>query len=105
MKHLKEEFDKLTFKDVVIYLLVLATITAAFVLLFMGMFIPPEGEIHDSVLTAFGLALFFVGTLLGVSMHYANELTSFKDRAFSIMRNAAAGQHREVETEKGGEGQ
>lgn len=86
MKHLKQEFDKLTFKDVLIYSLAILTLGAAFVLLFLGMYIPPEGEIHDSVLTAFGLILLFVGSLLGVSMHYANELTKFKDKAFDIMR-------------------
>lgn len=86
MKHLKQEFDKLTFKDVLIYSLAILTLAAAFVLLFLGMYIPPEGEIHDSILTAFGLILLFVGSLLGVSMHYANELTKFKDKAFDIMR-------------------
>lgn len=86
MKHLKQEFDKLTFKDVLIYSLAILTLGAAFVLLFLGMYIPPEGEIHDSILTAFGLILLFVGSLLGVSMHYANELTKFKDKAFDIMR-------------------
>lgn len=94
MRHLKQEFDKLTFKEVIVYSLAIATIVAAFVLLFLGLFIPPEGEIHDSVLTAFGLALFFVGSLLGVSMHYANELSKFKDKAFTIMRNAAAEQQK-----------
>lgn len=89
MKHLKQEFDKLTIKDVVTYVLAVATLIAAFVLLFMGMLIPPEGEIHDSVLTAFGLILLFVGSLLGVSMHYANELTKFKEKAIGIMRNNA----------------
>lgn len=87
MKHLKQEFDKLTIKDVVTYVLAVTTLIAAFVLLFMGMLIPPEGEIHDSVLTAFGLILLFVGSLLGVSMHYANELTKFKEKAIGIMRN------------------
>lgn len=95
MKHLKAEFDKLTFKDVIVYTIAILSLTAAFVLLFLGMFIPPEGEIHDSVLYAFGLALFFVGTILGFSMHMANELTKFKSKAFSIMREAAV-------SEKGG---
>lgn len=86
MKHLKQEFDKLTFKDVLVYSLATATLAAAFVLLYMGLLIPPEGEIHDSVLTAFGIILLFVGSLLGVSMHYANELVKFKEKAFDIMR-------------------
>ena len=68
MKHLKQEFDKLTFK-----------MLAGLTLLFMGMFIPPEGEIHASVLTAFGSVCIFVASLLGISLHYANELDKFKN--------------------------
>ncbi|WP_297071346.1 hypothetical protein [uncultured Duncaniella sp.] len=78
MKHLKEEFDKLTIKDVLVYSLAIVSIVAAFVLLFLGLFIPPEGEIHDSVLTAYGLTLLFVGSLLGISMRIESELNKFK---------------------------
>ncbi len=78
MKHLKQEFDKLTFKEVVIYLLAIITMIAGLALLFIGMFIPPEGEIHQSVLTAYGLISIFVASLLGISIHYANELEKFK---------------------------
>lgn len=78
MKHLKEEFDKLTIKDVLVYSLAIVSIVAAFVLLFLGLLIPPEGEIHDSVLTAYGLTLLFVGSLLGISMRIESELNKFK---------------------------
>lgn len=78
MKHLKQEFDKLTFKEVIIYSLAVVSTVAGFVLIFLGMYIPPEGQIHESVLTAFGIILVFSGSLLGVSLHYANELTKFK---------------------------
>ena len=78
MKHLKQEFDKLTFKEVIIYSLAVITMLSGLTLLFMGLFIPPEGEIHESVLTAFGLISIFVASLLGISIHYANELEKFK---------------------------
>lgn len=78
MKHLKQEFDKLTFKEIIIYLLALVTMIAGLTLLFVGLFIPPEGEIHGSVLTAFGSVCIFVASLLGISLHYANELDRFK---------------------------
>ncbi|MDE6277268.1 MAG: hypothetical protein K2M06_04085 [Muribaculaceae bacterium] len=80
MKHLKQEFDKLTFKEVIIYVMAIATIAAGLTLLFLDLFIPPEGEIHQSVLAAFGLISIFVGTLLGVSIHYDNELDKFKSK-------------------------
>lgn len=78
MKHLKEEFDKLTFKEAIVYSMAVMSLITGFVLLFISLFTEPKGEIHDSVLTAFGIILVFVGSLLGISMHYANELNSFK---------------------------
>lgn len=79
MKHLKQEFDKLTFKEVIIYTLAVVTMLAGLTLLFIGLYIPPEGEIHGSVLTAFGSVCIFVASLLGISLHYANELDKFKN--------------------------
>lgn len=78
MKHIKQEFDKLTFKEVVIYILAVVSMAAGLTLLFTGLFIPPEGEIHGSVITAFGILCTFVASLLGISIHYANELDKFK---------------------------
>ena len=80
MRHLKEEFDKLTFKEVLIYVLAVVTMGAGLSLLFIGMYIPPEGEIHQSVLTAFGLISIFVASLLGISLHYDNELEKLKNK-------------------------
>ena len=78
MKHLKQEFDTLTFKEIIIYTLAVVTMLSGITLLFIGLFIPPEGEIHGSVLTAFGGVCIFVASLLGISIHYANELDKFK---------------------------
>lgn len=78
MKHLQEEFDKLSFKEVMVYILAVVTMLSGITLLFIGLFIPPEGEIHGSVLTAFGSICIFVASLLGISLHYANELDKFK---------------------------
>lgn len=78
MKHLKQEFDKLTFKEVIIFVLAVVTMLSGLALLFIGLYIPPEGEIHGSVLTAFGSICIFVASLLGISLHYANELDKFK---------------------------
>ena len=78
MRHLKQEFDKLTFKDVIIYMLAVITMFAGLTMLFIVLYIPPEGEIHGSVLTAFGGVCVFVASLLGISLHYANELDKFK---------------------------
>lgn len=39
-------------------------------LLIAGFAIPPEGEIHSSVLVAFGEILTFTGSLFGIDYHY-----------------------------------
>ena len=43
------------------------------VLLFMGFFLPPEGEIHSSVLVAFGETCTFAGALFGVDYKYREK--------------------------------
>lgn len=79
MKHIKQEFDKLTFKEVLIYWMAVIAMLGGLTMLFLGMYIDPRGEIHPSVLTAFGSICIFVASLLGISIHYDNELTKFKD--------------------------
>lgn len=78
MRHLKQEFDKLTIKEIITFFLAVSCMAAAIVAIFIGMYIPPEGEVHSSVLTYFGISAAFCGSLLGISMHYNNELTKFK---------------------------
>lgn len=85
MKHLKQEFDKLTFRDVLLYGIGLLTLAASFELLFMGMLIPPEGEIHDSVLTAYGISLFFVAAIYGISVYFVGNLQSFKKSVLKLL--------------------
>lgn len=43
---------------------------AGVALLFMGLWIPPAGEIHPSVLVAFGEVSTFAGALFGVDYSY-----------------------------------
>lgn len=57
---------------------------AAFMMIFgvgltiAGFIVPPLGEISAGVLTALGESLTFGGALMGISLHYSNELTTFK---------------------------
>lgn len=78
MRHLKQEFDKLSIKEVITYALAIGCMVAAIVAIFLGMYIEPRGEVHPSVLTYFGISSAFCGSLLGISAHYNNELTKFK---------------------------
>lgn len=44
------------------------------VLLFCGFWIDPEGEVHQSVLVAFGEAMTFAGALFGVDYTYKYKI-------------------------------
>lgn len=78
MTHLANEFHKLSIKDMLIYILAVVSMSAGLTLLFLGLYIPPEGEIHTSVLSAFGVICIFVAALLGISLHFGNELDKIK---------------------------
>lgn len=43
---------------------------AGLTLLFMGFWVPPSGEIHGSILVAFGEISTFAGALVGVDYSY-----------------------------------
>lgn len=90
MKHLKQEFDKLTIKELITYLLVIGCMGAAIVAIFLGMFLPPEGEVHSSILTYFGISAAFAGSLLGISAHYNTELSKFKAQVIDSIRSDPA---------------
>lgn len=64
-KH-RKVFQRMTCQLIIAVLL---TVTGI-VLLFLGFFFPPEGEIHNSVLIAFGEISTFAGALFGVDYSY-----------------------------------
>ena len=43
------------------------------ILLFCGVFISPQGEIHDSILVAFGEIATFAGSIIGIDYHYKKK--------------------------------
>lgn len=94
MKHLKAEFDKLSFKEVIVYWLAIVTMIVAMVAIFVSLYMPPRGEVHSSVLTYFGLSCAFVSTLLGITAHFNNQLNKFKTETIQFLRD-----NREINTE------
>ena len=59
-------------------------------LLIAGLFIPPMGVIHSSVLVAFGEVAVFAGSLFGIDLHYKMEFNKFKS-AIGVDRDNKAG--------------
>ena len=43
------------------------------ILLYIGVSMDPKGEIHETVLVAFGEAATFAGSIMGIEYHYRNK--------------------------------
>lgn len=54
--------------------------TAGLGLLFFGLFIPPSGEIHSSILVAYGEVSTFSGSLLGIDYRYRYKMNGDENR-------------------------
>lgn len=52
---------------------------AGIILLFVGMLIPPAGEIHHTVLVAFGEAITFSAAILGIHFSYASKIEELEN--------------------------
>lgn len=65
-------------------------IVAGVALLFCSMFIPPHGEIHPSVLAAFGMILTFVGTTLGIDYNYKTKFFQFTNSKMTVKKKTAS---------------
>ena len=65
MKRLSQD-TKLTIQVILAVLLVITGV----ILLFLGFYAPKVGEIHDSILIAYGEVSTFAGSLCGIDYHY-----------------------------------
>lgn len=87
MRHIKSEFDKLTFKEFFTFGLAAACMAAAFVLVFVGIYMPPQGEIHPTIITIFGLCLGFVGAILGINNLYEIKTEKMRAEILDLVKN------------------
>ena len=63
-------------KERLIQLIIAAMVSiGGLALLFYGASVDPEGQIHDTILVAFGEAATFAGSIIGIDYHY-----KFKNR-------------------------
>lgn len=80
----------LTVKDRFVFTLSVCSFTLGWILVFIGFFVPPLGEISSSVLGIFGTSLIFTGSCLGISMHYDNQLQKIKKEVDSRLKSVTA---------------
>lgn len=60
------------------FILACILVLAGIVLIFLGFFTEPEGEISPSVLTAFGEILTFAGSVIGLDFSYRSKIANRK---------------------------
>lgn len=53
------------------------------IMLFCGLYIDPQGQIHESLLVAFGEVMTFSGSLMGIDYHYKSKNTNNHDNPHS----------------------
>ena len=67
-----------------------ATAIVAFVLgwflVVMGFFMPPEGEVADSVLWILGQSLIYTASVLGVTMYFNSQMVKFRTETRQYIR-------------------
>lgn len=63
-----------------IQLIIAAALTIAGIgLLYLGALLAPQGEIHETILVAFGETATFAGSIIGVDYHYKTKNTHNND--------------------------
>ena len=64
-------------KNNLIQLIIAAALTIAGIgLLYLGALIDPQGQIHETVLVAFGEVATFAGSILGIDYHYKTKYSN-----------------------------
>ena len=74
----KPKWSDLSFKDKLSSVLCLSSFWVGVILIFVGLLLPPIGEVSGSVLTGVGFFLTFCGSLIGINNHYKFETQKMK---------------------------
>lgn len=70
--------DKLSKKDIWCYSIATGVGIIGWMVTIISLFLPPPGEIHESVLVALGQSMLFVATVFGVSYYVKGKIGEFK---------------------------
>lgn len=62
-----------------------------------GFYLPPQGEVHDSVLWILGQALVYTASVLGIGMYFNNQMAKFRADTRRYIRDIEQGKAQEEE--------
>jgi len=81
-----------------------ATAIVAFVLgwflVIAGFFMPPEGEVADSVLWILGQSLIYTASVLGVTMYFNSQMVKFRHETRQYIRREIQEEENAKESEE-----
>lgn len=74
-------------KDNIIVWVSVTLLIGAFVLAVLGFYMPPEGEISDSVLWFFAQCLVFTGSIFGINVYVRSKVNDIATNIVERTRN------------------
>lgn len=80
-----KKWSELAYKDKAAYATAILSFMLGWIILFIGLFIPPMGEIDPSVLTAFGTALVYAGSIFGVAIFLKSSKAEILERTQQLI--------------------
>ena len=87
MKHLKSEFDKLSFREFLAFSIAVCLMLSAIVCIFLSMFIEPKGEIHESVLIYYSISAASASSFLGMAMYFNGKIDSYQSKISEFIQS------------------
>lgn len=78
------------------YITAVVAFVIGWFLVIAGFYMPPEGEVSDSVLWVLGQALIYTASVLGVTMYFNSQMVKFRAETRRYIKE-------EIEEEKGEE--
>lgn len=87
-KHKKNHLSQKV-KDIWVYSIGSLVILAGVILSYIGIYLPPPGEIHSTVLVALGQLCLFGAAIFGIPYYVKNEVGEFKTAMYKYINKKA----------------
>lgn len=88
--------NKMDIKQKTAYITAIVAFVLGWFLVIAGFYMPPEGEVSDSVLWILGQALIYTASVLGVTMYFNSQMVKFRAETRRYIKE-------EIEEEKAAE--
>ena len=90
------EKERMDIKQKTAYITAIVAFVLGWFLVIAGFYMPPEGEVSDSVLWILGQALIYTASVLGVTMYFNSQMVKFRAETRRYIKE-------EIEEEKAAE--